>query len=135
MTTFSPTPDRVPVDAEQLVQAGIRGFDASWRVVTDTPEKMEELGGVVVRVTRIGGVGLPGFYDRARVDIDVFASSRGAASTVCRTIAAKLPTLRGKTGGAAVITDVQQELGVSWRPYSNSSLRRFGFTAVVSFHS
>lgn len=132
MTTFSPTPDRVPVDAEQLVQAGIRGFDTSWRVVTDTPA---EMSGVVVQVTRIGGVGLPGFYDRARVDVDVFASSRGTASTVCRTIAAKLPTLRGKIGGAAVIVDVQQESGVSWRPYSNQALRRFGFTAVVSFHS
>lgn len=128
MTTFSPPADITSADSELLLIGWIRGMSLGSvvRVVTDLPADLASVL-PVVQVTRIGGRGAhPPILDRPRLDVDVFAATRQAASDICRKIEGKLHTLRGQAASGTVITDVFVEQGSSWRPYGNPDVRRFG---------
>ncbi len=118
-------------DVELLVIGLIRAVDASWKVLTDTGDLTQ----TTVQVTRFGGGPvLSQRVDRASIDVDVFtpgAGSRGTASNVARTIAARALTWRNTVLPNARIGQVRVETGPSWRPYANPSVRRMGLTLVV----
>ncbi len=118
--------ERLFPDAELLLIGLIRAMDATWRVVTDLPANMEAVL-PVIQVTRIGGsTRYAALLDRPRMDIDVYASTRLAAATAARKIQSKMPTVRGITASGGVMTEVAEELGVSWRPDRNENVRRMG---------
>lgn len=125
MTSLSIPQERLPADAELLLIGLLRAMDVTWRVVTDLPAAMEAVL-PVIQVTRIGGARFSSILDRPRMDIDVYAATRSAASAAGRKIQSKMPTVRGTTASGWVITDVQEELGLSWRPDRNENVRRMG---------
>ncbi len=124
----SPHAVAVLPDVELLLIGLIRGVDASWKVLTDTGDLTQ----TTVQVTRFGGGPvLSQRVDRARVDIDVYAATRGVASSAARTIAAHALTWRNTVLPNARIGQVRVETAPSWRPYANPNVRRFGLTLVV----
>lgn len=123
--------ERLFPDAELLLIGLIRAMDLTWRVVTDLPANMESVL-PVIQVTRIGGsTRYAALLDRPRMDIDIYAATRLAAANAGRKIQSKMPTIRGITASGGVITDVTEELGVSWRPDRNENIRRMGMTFVL----
>ncbi len=132
MTTLSIPTERLFPDAETVMLGFIRGFDATWRIVTELPGSLESVL-PVVQVTRIGGsTRYASLLDRPRIDIDVFTSSRATARTAALKIQSKMPRIRGMTASGAVVTDVVEEVGPSWRPDFNPNVRRFGLTYVLT---
>lgn len=73
--------------------------------------------------------------DRALVDVDVYAATRGDAYAVSATIRGLLlGQLRGSTAGGAVIGAVRTVSAPSKRPYENIALRRVGATYSIYSH-
>jgi hypothetical protein len=89
----------------------------------------------VVQVQRAGGDDDTFRLDRALVDIDVYAASRGDASALARQIRVLLlGQLRGSATAAAVFGRVATVSAPSWRPYENVNLRRCGATYEIYLH-
>lgn len=88
-----------------------------------------------VQVQRVGG-GDDGIrLDRALVDIDVYAATRGQAADLSGQIRGWLLThLRGSASAAAVYGMVRTVSAPAWRPYENTGLRRSGATYEIFFH-
>ncbi|MBA3907826.1 MAG: hypothetical protein H0X35_14245 [Pseudonocardiales bacterium] len=83
----------------------------------------------LVQVVRSGGaVNVALVQDRPRLDIDVYAADRGTAKDLARQIQGLLPTMRNVTTGGAVVGDVAEESGPSYRPDYNPNVRRIGMT-------
>lgn len=72
--------------------------------------------------------------DRALVDVDVYAGSRGDAYSLAATVRALLLTLRGTTAGGGVVTSVTTVSAPAARPYENVGLRRVGATYELFVH-
>ena len=104
------------------------------RTLTDLPANLVDVL-PVVQIQRSGG-GDDGIrLDRAFVDIDVYAASRQAASTLMsQTRSLLLTGLRGTVTTAAVFTSARTISAPSWRPYENPGLRRFGATFEIFCH-
>lgn len=119
-------------DAEEIAVAFLAEAFPDVRVVTELYVGFEaEVP--LLRVARIGGaVVRPFVLDAPRIDVDVYHSSRLAASELCRTVAARMWTARGRTYAAGLITSVQEEVGPSWRPEYNPALYHFGATYVLT---
>jgi hypothetical protein len=104
------------------------------RVLTELPA---DLGDVLpaVQVQRVGGDDDTFRLDRALVDVDVYAASRGDASTLARQVRDDLVMrLRGSSTVGAVFGLVATVSAPQWRPYENINLRRLGATYEVYFH-
>lgn len=88
-----------------------------------------------VQVERIGG-GDDGLrLDRALVDVDVYAATRGDATTLAATVRGLLlATLRGSATGAAVFGRVDTVSAPIARPHQNTALRRVGATYQLHVH-
>ena len=96
------------------------------RVVTVLPLHMEELPGPVVRVTRTAGTNRTLFTDRPIVDVDVFATTWGAASLAARQAQnAILFTLRGTVRPEGKVQNATTVIGPRWLPDINPALFRF----------
>lgn len=75
----------------------------------------------LLRVTRIGGTAsVPRRLDAARLQLEAWASTKGAATTLARTAQAAMWEARGTHAGA-VISGVDDSLGLQWIPDDSSS--------------
>lgn len=73
--------------------------------------------------------------DRALVDVDVYAPTRGEAAAQSALIRGWLLTeLRGSSTAGAVFGMVRTVSSPSFRPYENTGLRRVGATYEIFFH-
>lgn len=114
-------------DVEKLL-VGWLGTNLGVRVLTDTPLNLADIL-PVVRVTRFGGADTDVVLDRANVDVDCYAATRLDAYTLCEQVrGALLFSLAGKTVSRVTVARVQTISGPAWRPWDNTSLRRFGAT-------
>lgn len=86
----------------------------------------------LIRVTRAAGDDDGVRLDRALVDVDVFAATRGAASALARNVRRDLlDNLRGTQTTQAVFGLVSTVAAPAWRPYDNTTLRRIGATYEI----
>ncbi|MEU1778101.1 MULTISPECIES: hypothetical protein [Streptomyces] len=88
-----------------------------------------------VQIQRAGGDDDGFRLDRALVDVNVYAATRGAASVLSATVRGLLLTqLRGAATGGAVVGHVSTVSAPAWRPYENTGLRRVGATYEIYLH-
>jgi hypothetical protein len=79
-------------------------------------------------VVRVGGPSDdndPTFY-KPTVSVDCFAADRIGATQLAQQVDTALRRLPGTTTGGATVTKVQTISGASWRPFDDTSIRRFG---------
>jgi hypothetical protein len=120
----------VAVDAEDI----IRDWAAAWlasrpgggRVSTEAPANLNEVL-PYIQVARIGGRERDYVLDTASVAFDVFASTRPAARALAVALRnAVLLELAGSVTGGAFITKTRTLSAPAWRPWNNTTVRRFG---------
>jgi hypothetical protein len=113
-------------DVERLLVAWLPSQLDGTRTVTDLPSN---LGSVLplVQVTRLGGADLQPSLDRPVVDIDCYATDRAGASDLAQKVRDLVRLLLpGQQVDGVLVARVDTVSGPSWRPYDNTSLRRFG---------
>ena len=124
------------VDVELLVIQWLQAQLGSGVVVRDELDNnlLDELP--TVQVERIAAGDDDGFrLDRALVDVDVYAATRGGAITLATQIRGLvLGTLPGLTTGGAVVGRVRTLTAPGIRPYENTGLRRVGATYEIYSH-
>lgn len=121
--------------------------DAEWaatRWLRDHADVPYDVGTVLgstrpfVQVTRIGGTPrLPYHLDRARIDLDVWASDRDDAVDAARTVHAAIHEAEGQavTGDlSAVITSVEDVLGLTWVPDPDPSTWHAVVSVLLTLH-
>lgn len=125
-------------DPEALIIDWLSDALAPVPVLGTLPPNLED----VLPVVQI--LGLPGQVDsrgwngnrwltsRPRFDVDTFASTREAASDLCRDVQALLATLPGTQTGGAVVAQVSEELGPERRPDFNDRVMRYGATYALT---
>jgi hypothetical protein len=120
----------VVVDAEDI----IRDWAAAWlaarpgggRVSTEAPANLNDVL-PYIQVARIGGRERDYVLDTASVAFDVFAASRPAARALAVALRnAVLLELAGSVTGGAFITKTRTLSAPAWRPWNNTTVRRFG---------
>jgi hypothetical protein len=112
-------------DVERLLVAYL-GSTLSVRAVTDLPSNLGDLL-PLVQVTRMGGADLQPTLDRPVVDIDCYATDRVGAYDLAQQVRDLLRlVLPGQLVDGVLVARVDTVGGPSWRPYDNTSLRRFG---------
>lgn len=120
-------------DVEPLLVAWLGQRFPDAKVVTELPGDIST--GLFIEVTRIGGIDSD-WIDHPRVDIDCYApppvrgqtgrpEARRFALQVQKAILHALP---GYIGTDGTVLEASTAAGVAWRPYANTSVRRFGFT-------
>lgn len=88
-----------------------------------------------VQVQRVGGSDDGFRLDRALVDVDVYAASRGQGTDLAATARGLLLTrLPGTSTGTAVVGAVRTLSAPASRPYENTALRRIGATYELNVH-
>jgi len=88
-----------------------------------------------IQVTRVGGDDDGFRLDRALVDIDVYAATRGQAAELAALVRGQLLTdLSGTATDTAVFGRITTTAAPSWRPYENTAVRRYGATYEVFSH-
>jgi hypothetical protein len=119
-------------DVERLLVTYL-GAALGVRVVTDLPANLQQIL-PLVQVGRVGGADDVVTIDRARVDVDVFATGRGAAVELaerCRD--ALRMSLPGQVVGGVTVSRVRTGEGPAWRPYDDTTgVRRFGATYEIT---
>lgn len=124
------------VDVELLVIQWLQGQLGSGVIVRDELDNnlLAELP--TVQVERIPAGDDDGFrLDRALVDVDVYAATRGSAIALAIQIRGLLlGLLPGSTTGGAVVGRVRTEAAPGVRPYENTGLRRVGATYEIHSH-
>ncbi|MFJ3839473.1 hypothetical protein ACIPY6_28755 [Streptomyces sp. NPDC090054] len=124
------------VDVELLVIQWLQGELGDGPVVRDELDNnlMAELP--TVQVQRIPAGQDDGYrLDQALVDIDVYASTRGAAVALATQIRGLLlGRLPGSATGGAVVGRVATVTAPGVRPYENVGLRRVGATYEIYSH-
>lgn len=124
------------VDVETLLVGWLQAQLGSGVVVRDELDNdlLAELP--TVQVERVPAGDDDGFrLDRALIDVNVYTTTRAAAATLSAQIRGLLLTvLRGRTTGGGVVTSVATITAPGWRPYENTSLRRYGATYELYVH-
>lgn len=124
------------VDVELLIIEWLQAQLGSGVVVRDELDNnlLNELP--TVQVERLPAGDDDGFrLDRALVDIDVYAATRGAAVAMALQVRGLLlGSLPGSTTGGAVVGRVRTEAAPGVRPYENTGLRRVGATYEIHSH-
>ncbi|MFE3122362.1 hypothetical protein ACFXHD_02960 [Streptomyces hydrogenans] len=122
-------------DLEIELVAYLAGRRAT-RVLTELPANLGDIL-PVVQVQRLPGGGDDGFrLDRALASIDVYAATRGDASTLAELVRDDLINhLPGTQTARAVFGRVATVSAPAWRPYENPGLRRSGATYELFFHA
>ena len=91
-----------------------------------------------VTLQRIGGVpSVRQRLDVARIQVDCWAETEGTASRVARVARACLHLMEGYTTADAVVTGVDDDLGLSWLPDTtrHDPIPRFIFGVAISAHA
>ncbi|MFI8872498.1 hypothetical protein [Streptomyces sp. NPDC055243] len=122
----------VELEVIQWLQAKF-GDDVVVRDETDN-NLLDELP--TVQVQRVPAGGDDGFrLDRAFIDIDVYAATRGEAIALSATIRGWLMTeLAGSATESAVFGRIQSNPPPAARSYENTALRRVGGTYQIYSH-
>lgn len=122
------------VDVEVLVIGWLQEQLGDGIVVRDELDNdlLDELP--TVQVERVGGTDDGLRLDRALVDIDVYAATRGDAVNLAAVVRGLLLRLPGATVGGAVVSRVRTESAPISRPYENLGLRRVGGTYSLYLH-
>jgi hypothetical protein len=124
------------VDVELLVIQWLQAQLGSGVVVRDELDNnlLSELP--TVQVERIPAGDDDGFrLDRALVDVDVYAATRGGAVALSLQIRGLLlSVLPGFKTGGAIVGRVQTVTAPGARPYENAGLRRVGATYQIYSH-
>lgn len=119
-------------DAEELLVAFLAEQFPTVEVVTELYQGFEKHL-PLLRIARIGGAQVrPLVLDAPRLDTDVYAPTRAAASQLCREVAAVMPTAKGREFAGGLVTSVVEEIGPSWRPEYNPALFHFGCTHTLT---
>ncbi|MFF7023056.1 hypothetical protein ACFY97_18885 [Streptomyces klenkii] len=124
------------VDVETLLVGWLQAQLGSGVVVRDELDNSLPAELPTVQVERMPAGGDDGFrLDRALIDVNVYASTRAAATSLSAQIRGLLLTvLRGSTAGGGVVTAVSTVAAPGWRPYENTALRRYGATYELYVH-
>ncbi|MEV6548009.1 hypothetical protein AB0M57_04775 [Streptomyces sp. NPDC051597] len=124
------------VDVEVLLIGWLQSQLGSGVVVRDELDNnlMNELP--TVSVERLPGGDDDGYrLDRALVDVDVYAATRGDAVRLAAAIRGLLLTqLAGSKTSSAVVGAIRTESAPGIRPYENTGLRRVGATYSIICH-
>ena len=91
-----------------------------------------------VTLQRIGGIpSIRQRLDTARIQVDCWAETEGTASRVARVARACLHLMEGYTTAEAVVTAVEDDLGLSWLPDTTRKPEtpRFIFGVAISAHA
>lgn len=107
------------------------------RALTETPNNLATVlaDTLVVRVTRIGGAGAVGI-DNPLVDFDCFALTRTAAKAFAISLQSAVELqLPGYSNAYGTILNAPTVSGPSWRPWEDTSIRRFGFSSRPAVHT
>ncbi len=88
-----------------------------------------DLTGTYLRVERIGG-GNDRVTDAGRVDVEAFASTRDQAFSIARAAQQRLEATPYVVGGV-VVDLVDTIIAPTWRPWSNTAVKRAGGTYTV----
>lgn len=124
------------VDVELLVIQWLQGRLGSGVVVRDELDNnlLNELP--TVQVERLAAGDDDGFrLDRALVDINVYAATRGGAVAMSAQVRSLLLSLLpGSTVSGAVVGRVATLTAPGSRPYENTGLRRVGATYEIYSH-
>lgn len=122
-------------EAEVVLRDWLDTAFTSARVVTETPADMTA-NLPVIRVQAFGGTGDAYQFDTARLDVDVFHSTRAAARTLAYQVRASLlQNLPGQYLHGAMVLSVAEFLAPIWTPYDNTNLRRFTLSVSVRLHT
>lgn len=123
------------VDVELLIIQWLQAQLGSGVVVRDELDNnlLAELP--TVQVERLAGDDDGFRLDRALVDVDVYAATRGGAIALALQVRGLLQTqLPGSTAGDAVVGRVRTIAAPGPRPYENTGLRRIGATYEIHSH-
>lgn len=122
------------VDVEALLVAWLDGQLTGVTVRVELDNSLpDELP--TVQVERVTGDDDGFRMDRALVDVNVYASTRLAATALAAQVRGLLLTrLRGSTTDTAVVGRVATIAAPGWRPYENTALRRVGATYEMFLH-
>ena len=120
-------------DVERLLVTYL-GDALAVRVVTDLPANLQQVL-PLVQVARIGGAD-DVVLDAARVDVDVFATGRGAAVELAERCRGALRFgLAGQVVDGVTVYRVRTGEGPAWRPYEDTAgVRRFGAVYEITTH-
>lgn len=122
-------------DVELLLYGWLKA-ETGLRVLTELPANLSEVL-PVIQVSRYGGSDRY-TIDRGSVDIDCYAATRGAASSLAsqvrRLLLRELPSYYDASLNATV-SRVRTINAPGWAPYDNTSLRRFHASYMVSLHN
>lgn len=121
-------------DVEQML-TGWLATTLGVRVLTDTPANLAQVL-PVVQVTRFGGNDRVPGLDVANVDVDCYAATRHGAAELAESVRYALRfVLQGQRVGDLTVSRVETIVSPSWRPYDNTSLRRFGSSYSLTLHA
>lgn len=136
-----------------MTQLNVDAFPDSVAVVRAALVDSSELGAITERVStavparpvfphltihRIGGVpAVPVRLDSAHIQVSAWGTSEAEASLLARTARAVLHRLRNASYAGAVITGVDDTLGLSWQPDAvrTPPTPRFVFGVMVHLHA
>lgn len=131
------TVTHVYADVEQLLIGWVPTV-IPCRAVTETPANLLDVLATtpVVRITRNGGgTSDPGF-DAPLVEFDCFGLTRPTAKYFAYQLWSAVDLqLHGYTNPYGTVLAAQAISGPSWRPWVDTNLRRFGFTARLTVHT
>lgn len=88
----------------------------------------------LIRVTRIGGVpAIRQHLDVARIQIDAWGATQYQARTVAATAQAAIHAATG-THATGVVSNVEDDLGLTWSPDPDTDQPRYVFAVAISIH-
>lgn len=123
------------VDVELLTIGWLQQRLGAGVVVRDELDNRLEEELPTVQVQGVGGTDDGIRLDRALVDVDVYAATRGEAISLAAVVRGLLLTeLRGAAHGPAVVGLVSTVSAPAVRPYENAALRRVGATYLLNVH-
>ncbi|WP_158884008.1 hypothetical protein [Amycolatopsis anabasis] len=129
------------IDVEALVVAWLAGRLDGIRVVAELPARFEQQL-PTVQVTCLPGPkqGRPWNHGRPllwrpRIDLDVYATTRAAATDLATQVSGHLHDLIGQGNQWGHVTDVAEPAGPAWRPDYNPSVRRSGLTTELTIRA
>lgn len=126
-----------------LLRLWTAGAFPDYRVVTETPAKLQSVIASRTAVIRIQRVGGPRSItlDRPTIDVDVFAASLEVADRVCGLVCDAWEfTMPGATidageNGKAVVARTAITSGPQERPVTDPTLSRVGASAALVLHA
>lgn len=120
-------------DVEKLLVGWLKTQLTPVRVVTETPANLQAVL-PVIQVGRVGGADRDVVIDNALVTVDCFGASREAAKTLAEQVRTALRfQLPGHATTDCVVTKTTTVSAPAWRPWDDTSLRRFGASYQITF--